>query len=666
MWEGGYTAKSLLCTFKSGNLLVVFYNSIIHGEVNVGSFNMSLHCQPTALVGAIALALGTTSSVFANEQKVAKASLDTIVVTATRSAENIENVPARISIIEPAILEQSSITSLPELLKNDASINMVQAGGIGQQSSIFLRGTESDHTLVLRDGVRLNTATSNAASLAFIDTTDIKQVEVLKGPASVLYGSDAIGGVVQIITQAPKKSGGFVTGEIGENKTYKSVVGADLAENGIYTQIRGQRLETDGTIVTDIPNTPKASFDQKGFTTKLGIDKAQYNASIEYSENQGSSQYDDYGAQRSHNFENKLFTAKSALKLNDQWELNARYSKFEDNLVQNDLTDIYNWVQDEITGDWNSTYVGSEIDYTLNERQEYDLNARWKLTPHQNILIGGTINKSDVNSLSYGTEYNTSLDSNGYYVQHQFNNDKLNTQLGIRLEDNKQFGEHTVGQAALRYKLTSDTSVYTNIGTAFRAPSANDLYSSSGNPNLEPEESISYEIGLNQNYSHGFSSEFSLYRNEIENLITYKAGENQNIKKAILTGFESALKWQADQFYTRLSYSYVQPKDDSDNRDLVRRPRHNATATVGMTNENYGLGLSLNAKSSSKDWDYKHDNPGYMTADFNAHWNLNPSVKLFTNIQNMGDTKFKTSYQDYGNYYLNGGRLASAGVTFKY
>ena len=106
MWEGGYTAKSLLCTFKSGNLLVVFYNSIIHGEVNVGSFNMSLHCQPTALVGAIALALGTTSSVFANEQKVAKASLDTIVVTATRSAENIENVPARISIIEPVILEQ--------------------------------------------------------------------------------------------------------------------------------------------------------------------------------------------------------------------------------------------------------------------------------------------------------------------------------------------------------------------------------------------------------------------------------------------------------------------------------------------------------------------------------------------------------------------------------
>ncbi|WP_142245317.1 TonB-dependent receptor plug domain-containing protein, partial [Klebsiella pneumoniae] len=105
---------------------------------------MSLHCQPTALVGAIALALGTTSSVFANEQKVAKASLDTIVVTATRSAENIENVPARISIIEPVILEQSPLKALPDLLKTDPSINVVQSGGYGQQTSIFLRGTNSN------------------------------------------------------------------------------------------------------------------------------------------------------------------------------------------------------------------------------------------------------------------------------------------------------------------------------------------------------------------------------------------------------------------------------------------------------------------------------------------------------------------------------------------
>src|SRR5690606_2911617 len=118
-------------------------------------YSMSIQFQPTALVGAIALALGITSPVFATEQKIAKASLDTIVVTASRSEQNIKDVPARISIIEAATLEQSPIASLPNLLKKEAALNVAQLGGYGQQSSIFMRGTSSSHTLVLRDGMRL-------------------------------------------------------------------------------------------------------------------------------------------------------------------------------------------------------------------------------------------------------------------------------------------------------------------------------------------------------------------------------------------------------------------------------------------------------------------------------------------------------------------------------
>ena len=133
----------------------------------------------------------------------------------------------------------------------DPAITVVQSGGYGQASSIFLRGAESDQALVLRDSVRLNSATSGAASLPFIDTTDIKQIEVLKGPASVLYGTDAIGGVVQLITKTPTKNSAFITGEMGENNTYKSIIGADFAQDGYYAQVRGQRLETDGTPVKD-------------------------------------------------------------------------------------------------------------------------------------------------------------------------------------------------------------------------------------------------------------------------------------------------------------------------------------------------------------------------------------------------------------------------------
>jgi vitamin B12 transporter len=231
---------------------------------------MSTIFQPTRLVGAIAIAMGFSSTTFAQDQSSDKtATLDTIVVTASRSEEKLKNVPARINIIEPKILEQSPIASLPQLLQTDASINMVQSGGYGQAASIFLRGGNSNQTLVLRDGVRLNSNTSGTASLPFIDTTDIKQIEVLKGPASVLYGTDAISGVVQLISKTPEKTAAFVTGEIGENKTYKSVIGADLAENGFYAQIRGQRLETDGTPVKDIKMQPMPHLIKKAIVQKL-------------------------------------------------------------------------------------------------------------------------------------------------------------------------------------------------------------------------------------------------------------------------------------------------------------------------------------------------------------------------------------------------------------
>lgn len=171
---------------------------------------MSTHLKPAHLAGAIAIAMGLSSAAFAQTVSTNKtASLDTIVVTATRTEQKISDVPARINIIEPKILEQSPIASLPQLLQTDASINMVQSGGYGQAASIFLRGTNSNHTLLLRDGVRLNSNTSGAASLPFIDTTDIKQIEVLKGPASVLYGADAIGGVVQLISKTPEKNFSF-------------------------------------------------------------------------------------------------------------------------------------------------------------------------------------------------------------------------------------------------------------------------------------------------------------------------------------------------------------------------------------------------------------------------------------------------------------------------
>lgn len=612
---------------------------------------MTIQFQPAALAGSIALALGFTSSVHAAEQNIARASLNTIVVTATRSEEKIENVPARISIIEPQVLEQSPIASFPELLKSEASANIVQLGDLGQQSSIFLRGTNSTQTLVLRDGVRLNTATTGAASIPFLDTTDIKQIEILKGPASVLYGTDAIGGVIQLISKTPEKTSTFVTGEIGENKTYKSLVGADLAEDGLYAQIRGQRLETDGTAVKEIKNNPKAAFEQKGYSAKIGVDKDAYGLSLDYSQNEGNSQYDNFGALTDQDFKNEIINLKGHIQVQPSIELNARLSQFKDDLYQND-----------------PNYLG-ELDYVLSKTQEAELYGKWQITPHQNILLGSTFQNIKGDVLSYGKKYDTDVDSQGYYIQHQYNHSGLNTQVGLRIEDHEQYGTHTIGQAAVRYQILPLTSIYTNIGTAFRSPTLNELYSSSGNPDLKPEESISYEIGLDQKLTYGFSSGISLYRNQVDHLIDATGATGykfKNLNKATFEGTEVYLKWAGEHLYANATYNYVRAQDDSTNEDLSRRPRQKAAFTTGWQEPTFGFSTTLTANSSSDNSAYDNVRiPGHFNIDMHGYYNVNEAVKLFANIQNVGDSKYRTAYGS-GSYYINGGRLASAGVTFKY
>lgn len=617
---------------------------------------MSNLFQPTALVGAIAIAMGFSVSAQANTDSSVKASLETLVVTASRSEQKISEVPARINIIEPKILEQSPIASLPQLLQTDASINMVQSGGYGQTASIFLRGGNSNQTLVLRDGVRLNSATSGTASLAFIDTTDIKQIEVLKGPASVLYGTDAISGVVQLISKTPEKISAFVTGEIGEDKTYKSVVGADLAENGFYAQIRGQRLETDGTPATDAKNNKKASFDQKGYSAKVGIEKERYAASVDYSENQGYSDYDNYGNLVSQDFKNEVINVKGRVHILDNVALHARLSQFKDNIEQN-----------------------SSSDYVHSTTKEAELYTKWQMTPAQNILLGSTFKDitGDVYSKSlFGgqdVKYKESVDTIGYFAQHQYQHNGIETQVGIRVEDNDKFGTHTVGQGAVRYQVLPLTSIYANVGSAFRAPTTNDLYAISwgANPDLKPEESFSYEIGVDQKLNHNIDLGLSIYRNKVDNLISFQAGKLVNVNKATFTGGEASFKWQQDELFLTTTYAYVQAKDDETKKDLTRRPRQSLTLTTGWDDGVYGISASIVAKSNSTDFaDYPSTTPtttpGYVSTNVNAFWQATPMIKLFTNIENIGDVNYKTAYNGNGVYYINGGRLASAGVTFRY
>ncbi|WP_111895187.1 TonB-dependent receptor plug domain-containing protein [Acinetobacter sp. MB5] len=614
--------------------------------------------KPTALVGAIAIAMGTSVAAYAaddqsNTDDNNVTSLDKIVVTASRTPEKIKNVPARIDVIDKKTIEQSPIADLGQLLKQDAALNIVQSGGIGQTTSIFTRGTNSDHTLILKDGATINTALDGGASIPYLDLTDAERIEILKGPASVQYGSDAIGGVVQIITAPPEKSGAFLTTEYGENNTYKSIVGANLkTDQGFYAQFRGQRMESDGTPVVNT-TSEKSSYDQKGYSAKVGYEQADLGGSISIDENKGNSYY--YGGNQ--DFLNRLINAKGRVELASNLTLNARYSHFEDQLTSKSYEGYYNTFRDE-----------------------GDVNLNWKFTDHQNLLVGATTKDATVKSLSIENG-KKNLDSNGYYIQHQYQDHGISTQAGVRLEDDKQYGSHTVGQFAIRGQITPTTSVYANVGSAFKAPTGNQLYyvyedatwgNTYGNPNLKPEESVTYEVGLDQELPFGIQGYLSAYQTKVKNLIEYVYGypdsTYDNVDRAKMTGGEVGFKWRKGQYYIQSEYGYVKSINNDTGYDLVRRPRQTFTTTIGLENTRYGLSASLVSKSSSKISESANsaNTPGYSTVDLHAYWNATNNIKLFTNIQNVGDVHYKTANYYGDTWYINGGRLATVGVTLSF
>lgn len=597
--------------------------------------------------------------------------LPVTVVTASRTAQAINTVPASIAVMTKDQIQQSPVNDLPNLLRQDASLNIVTSGGYGQQTSIFTRGTESKHTLVLVDGVRTNNATSSASSINFLDTTDIGQIEVLKGPASVQYGSDAIGGVIQLISAKPTKQNIFTTVEAGENNLYKAIIGADLIKDDAYLQVRGQKLSTDGSPVTTTAKQD-AGYDQKGYAVKGGIDNDQFALSLEARGNQGTSEYVtgfNYDKPASADFSNRLLSLKGRYTLASDLNLNIRLSQFLDKLDQNQNTDFVN-----------------------SDQKEADVNVRWGFAPHQNILFGITSNQADAKALStdfMGTQ--TSFDhdtrSTGYYLQHQYQDAVFSTQTGVRIEDNSAFGTHTTGQIAGRMQVLPATSIYANIGTAFRAPNAFELFSTPytiSNPNLKPEESTSYEIGMNQQIIKGLDANLAVYRTNIDNLIksiynpaTFKS-QWQNIAHTKLTGAEAGLKWKLDNgVFASTSYAYVQPIQEglngSADSELQRRPRQTLTASAGLQLAQYGFSAELVSKSEAKEYDSAYPTAGYAIGNLRGYWQVQKNIRLFANVENFTDRKYPIALANapFGGFgtlsqYLAARRQATLGLTVNY
>lgn len=642
----------------------------------------------TALRRAIILALAPTSLITTAYAQTIEPTvvLDPDVITVSRTATPLSDTPASVTVISAGEIEKNPARNLSDVIQSDAGIYVKQNGGIGQGTNLVIHGTNPSHTLLLKDGVRLNTPnTLTPIYPETLDLTSTARIEILKSPASVQYGSDAIGGVVQIISSKPARTGGEITGIIGENNTYKAMVSGDVVHNGFYASLSGQRLETDGTrILDDQSRNNKAGYEQKGFGAKTGYVNQILDVGVSYEQNEGVNEYAS-----STTSSNAAINAKREFK-NSQAKVFANYQATETLKISTHYAqakDEQAFVESWGTNEFNTQY------------QETDINARWTFTPNQNILFGITNNSTEYED-AYAYQGERKIGSTGYYLQHQFNNNQINTQAGIRLEDNDRFGNHTVGQGAIRYHFNPATSVYANIGSAFRAPSLNELFYSSkftdfqygttyitlGNENLEPEESISYTLGIDHQINDKLAVSLSGFNTKVKNLIkldsVYDSATNtststyENLDKANFVGGDFGIKFTQGSYYALANYSYVETENKATGFEIAYRPKHTGTLTLGYDDGVAGVSTSIIARSDAfADRANTVKVPGYTTVDVDAHWNINPYVKLFTNIQNIGNVENRQVYNPWynsngelvgTNWYVNGGRQANLGVTFKY
>ncbi|WP_297924470.1 TonB-dependent receptor [uncultured Agitococcus sp.] len=565
----------------------------------------------------------------------AEATLPTTVVTATRTTQSVDDSLASVQVITQEQLAQHPSQDLGEILRFTTGIDIARLGGFGGQTSTFIRGTESNHTLVLIDGIRINSATSSQANIQNLTLDDIERVEVVKGGMSSLYGSEAIGGVINIITKTPNKTSSQATISAGSHKLVKGGFNQTFKQNALSALINANAFYTNGFDIIE-KSTREYGYKNHGVNLKANYDLGFSQISVTARQNKGTTEYHNFGFV-TQDFENQLISLHAQGKINDTLNSQIRLSQLKDHIDQNQSSSLAHTKQQQ--ADWQNTFaLSSEI----------------------TLVAGITQTNTEAQyDNGFGTKYDKEQDNLAVYLQQQSQFSQISTQLSLRHEDYDSFGTHQTGTLALGYSLNNQHRIYANYGTAFKAPDLNDLYGYGGNVNLKPEESTSVEVGSKHTIGQ-FKLNTAFYQYDIDNLISCVGGfpcQNINVDKASIKGIELGVNWQQDGLMFGLNGGYNHAQDDMTKQDLLRRPRRSLSFTTGYNQEKWGISSEVLAKSHALDAPLFGSNTprrlaGYAVANVNAYWQVVPSTKLRVSLENITDKTYSFAYSGATTRYL--------------
>lgn len=571
---------------------------------------------------------------------VAATTSDPIIVTATRTAQTADESLASVTVITRADIERSQAKTVAELLTGNSGIDASVNGGYGKATSLFLRGTNDSHTVVLVDGMRLGSATLGTFSWQHLPLEQIERIEIVRGPRSSLYGADAIGGVVQIFTRKGKE--GLRAGATAGYGTYDSreySANVSGAQGNFHYSASAARFATDGinarTVAT--ANEPDADgYRNDSFSTRVGYrfsNRTEIEAHLLHA--QGQTQYD--GNPNQTDFIQNALGAEFRSAPTTYWDTTLRAGHSRDE-TDNFKDGVY-----RSTFDTNRRLLSWQNDVMLAERQ----------------LLSLGIDRQD-DFIQSSSAYNaTSRHNTGYFVQHQAEFAAHDLLLGLRRDDNQAFGIHDTGNLAWGYAMLGERLRFVaSYGTAFKAPTFNQLYHPDvGNPDIKPEESESIETGLRGREGRTTWG-VNAYQINVDNLIVFQPPTFQaiNINRARIRGLETEVSMKTDKDRIALNITLLDPRDVETDKLLPRRAKRSLRIEAERALGLWRLGATWLAQS------YRYDNPqnttrlgGYGVVDLHARYDIGKHWFLKARAANVFDKRYETAatYNTPGrNYFL--------------
>ena len=496
-----------------------------------------------------------------------------IIVTATRTAQTADETIAPVIVIERSEIERNPNASVSDLLRMHAGIDIGRNGGPGQQTSIFIRGTESNHTLVMIDGVKINPGTIGSAAIQNIDLDMIERIEIVKGPRSTLYGSDAIGGVINIITRRGKKgsqykvSAGFGTfdtrtfGLSAHNKTDSYAAGLNIK----VKQTAGYAIRTTSLLERGNDNTSIHLYGKK----RLGNTDVQ----VSYWISEGNTEYLDFFLTAvDQDYENSTTTIDAENNFSNNWLSKIKISRTLDQIKQN-----------------------QSADFVETQRTVFDWQNDIQIDDNQLLTAGAYLSNENTKASVFGTGFDEDTKTTALFIQDDILFDQHHFIVGMRYTDHETFGTHNTGSIDYSWQFTKSLKFLAGVATGFRSPDSTDRFGFNGNPALLPEESTNKEIGIRYVMNKQQNIRVNYFDNDITNLIEYDAvsDQMQNLAAAQIRGTEVEYQYKTNFWSVNASAIFQKPEIKATGEILSRRSETSYTLTVNHHKDNYKIGIDI-------------------------------------------------------------------------